>query len=71
MPWQIVMNNKADIGLINAHAECYGCHNHVGFFHQELVLVGGPRDGIHAGMIGQGFDSVYLKCFGQLFHLLS
>ena len=67
----VVMNHIAYVGLVDAHAECDRGDDHVGPLHQEMVLIGGARRGVHAGVVGQRLDAVGHEQFGQFFDLLA
>ena len=34
----IIVDDKAYVGLVDAHSEGDGCHNHVDAFHEEIIL---------------------------------
>ena len=65
------MHHEADVGLVYAHAESYGGHNHIHLFKQESVLVGGAGGAVHAGVVGQHTDFVHTQGLGQLLHPLA
>ena len=67
----VVVDHEADVGLVDAHAEGDGGHDHVDFFHQEGVLVVGTRDGVHTGVVGQGLDAVDVQQLRDFFHFLA
>ena len=69
--WNVIVNHKAHVLLVYAHAEGDGGHNDVYLLHQELVLVFGPGFGIQAGMVRKGPDAVYGQHLGKFFHLLA
>ena len=67
----VVMDHITHVGLVDAHAECDRGDDHVGALHQEMVLIGGARRGVHAGVVGQRLDAVGHEQFGQLLDLLA
>jgi hypothetical protein len=67
----VVVDHEAHIGLVDAHAEGDGGHDHVHVLHQEAVLVAGALRGVHAGMVGQGLDAVHHEGLGDLLHLFA
>ena len=64
------MNDEPHIGLVNTHTESDGGDNHIGFFHQEGILVFDAGLGIKAGMIGQSTYFVGLQEFCEFLHFL-
>ena len=66
-----MVNYKAHIGFVNAHAKGYGGYNHVHFLHQECVLIVGAGGCVHAGMVWQRADVVDSEQLGQFFHALA
>ena len=67
----VVMDDIAHVGLVDAHAESDRGDDHLDPLHQEVVLVGGARRGVHARMVGQRADAVGHEQFGQLLDLLA
>ena len=67
----IVVDDKAHVGLVNAHSKGNGGNNHIHLFHQELVLVLGTHLVVQPRMIGQRLDAVELQQLGQVLHLLA
>ena len=65
----VVVDDKTDIRLVDAHAEGYGGDYHVDVLHQELVLVLRADLGIEPGVVRQGLDSVDLEELGHLLNL--
>ena len=49
---QVVMNDPADVGLVDAHAEGDGRADDAGLVPEEKILVAGPLGGIEAGVVG-------------------
>jgi len=56
----IIVDNKANIGLINSHSKSDGSYHYVYFFHQEHILVLGTCLGIQACMVGNSGDPIHL-----------
>ena len=54
----VVVDNEANVGLVNAHAEGNRGNNHVDALHDEVVLRLRAHGGLHAGMIGFRLDVV-------------
>ena len=48
------MHHVTDIGLVDAHAKCHGCHHDIELIFQEAVLNIGPLLLSPARMIGVG-----------------
>ena len=67
----VIVNHIAHVGLVDTHAEGNGRHNHVDALHEEVVLVGRTRRGIHAGMVGARLDAVGQQQLGELLDLLA
>ena len=67
----VVMYHEAHVRLVDAHAECNCCHDHIYFFHQELVLVLSSCLGIESRVIWGGFYSIDVQQFCEFLHLLS
>ena len=66
----VVVDHETHIGLVDAHAEGDGGHDHIHLLHEELVLVTGALVGIHAGVVGQCLDAVHVQHLGHFLHLL-
>ena len=67
----VVVNDVAHVGLVDAHAESDRGDDHLDALHQEIVLVGSPRHGVHARMVGQRTDAVGDEQLGKLLDLLA
>ena len=67
----VVVDDKAHIGLVDAHAEGDGGDNHVHLFHQEFVLILGTQFVVQSGVVGEGLDAVELQQLGKVFHLFA
>ena len=52
------MSDKADVGLVDAHAEGNGSDDNDAILHQEPPLVALPVVGGQSGMVGQGRESL-------------
>ena len=65
----VVVDDKTDIRLVDAHAEGDGGHDDVHLFREELVLVLRPGLGIQAGVIGKGADAVDAQQLCHFLHL--
>ena len=66
--WNIVVNHKPYIRLVDSHTESDSCYNNVHFFHQEIILILSPRQRIHPGMIRTRIDTVCLKDFSKFLY---
>ena len=64
------MNHITHIRFVNTHAESNSSHNHIDFFHKEIVLVLCSCGRIHSGMIGTGINPVRLKYFSKFLYFL-
>ena len=67
----VVVDNETNVGLVDTHAEGYGCHYHVGLFHKEGVLIVRAHLGVKPGMIRQCTDAVDAEELGHLLNLLA
>ena len=63
--WDIMVDDKAHIGLIDAHTKGNGGHDHIHLFHQEHILILGTCFGIEPGMIGYSTHSIHLEYLGE------
>ena len=66
--WNIVVNHKPYIRLVDSHTESDSCYNNVHFFHQEIILILGPGQRIHSSMIRTRIDTVCLQDFSKFLH---
>ena len=67
----VVMDDVAHVGLVDAHAEGDRGDDHLDALHQEIVLIGGARRGVHPGVVGPRADAVGHQQFGELLDLLA
>ena len=67
----VVVDDEAHVGLVDAHAEGDGGHDDVNLFHQELVLVFLAGLAVQSGMVRQRLDAVDSKGLGQFLHFLA
>ena len=67
----VVVDDIAHVGFVDAHAESDRRHDHLDALHQEVVLIGGARRRIHTGMVGQRPDAIGHEQLGQLLDLLA
>ena len=67
----VVVDNKAHVGLVYAHAESDSGNNDIPLLHQELVLILGAHLVVQASVVGQSLDAVELQQLGQVLHLLA
>ena len=67
----VIVNHKAHIGLVDAHAKGDGSHNDVDLLHEEVVLRLRASGRVEASMIGSRLDIVGTQHFGQVFNLLA
>ena len=65
----VVVDDKANVRLVNAHAKSDGGHDDVNLFREEQVLVLGPGLCVQAGMIRTRLDAVDGEHLGQFLHL--
>ena len=65
------MNYKSNIRFINSHPKCYGSNNHVGFFHQEFILIGYSKFLIQSSVVRQRIHSIDLQKLSKFFHFSS
>ena len=55
------MDDVADVGFVDAHAEGDGGADDLGFVADEGLLVFGALGGIEAGVVGDGVDALGLE----------
>ena len=67
----VIMDDVAHVGLVDAHAEGDRGDDHLDALHQEIVLVGGARRGVHPGVVGPRADAVGHQQFGEFLDLLA
>ena len=67
----VVVDDKAHIGLVDTHAKRDGSHNHIDILLQEIVLRLTARTRIESGMIGSRLDVIGTEHGGQFLHLLA
>ena len=67
----VVVNDEANVRLVDAHAEGNGCHNDVHVLHQELVLDFAALTAVHARVIGQRLHAIDAERVRNLLHLFS
>ena len=67
----VVVNDKANIRLVNAHSKSDGGDNDVDALHEEIVLRLRTRLRIKSGMISGGLYIIGLQDGSQLLHFLS
>ena len=65
--WEIVMDDVADVGLVDSHAEGDGRRDDAHFVAKEEFLVARALGGSEAGVIGERLDSVLAQFFGDAF----
>ena len=65
------MDYKTYVRFVYSHAEGDGCHDHIDFFHQELVLVFGSGLRVESCMVRQSLDAIDVEQFCEFFDLLS
>ena len=63
----IEMDDKADVGFVDTHAEGDRGYDNVDLFHQEVILRVAARSGVQAGMVGRSFDVVDDQRFCDVF----
>ena len=68
---RVVVNHEAHVGLVDAHAEGDGGHNHVALLVQERVLVVDAHLLVEAGVVGAGAHVVHAQQLGNFLHLLA
>ena len=67
----VVVDHIAHVGLVDAHTEGDRGDDHLDALHEEVVLVGRTRRGIHTGVVGPRPDAVGHQQFGELLDLLA
>ena len=67
----VVVDDEAHVGLVDAHAEGDGGHDDINLLHEELVLVFLAGLAVQSGVIGQGAYVVNGQGFGEFFHLFA
>ena len=67
----VVVDDIAHVGFVDAHAEGDRGDDDLHALHQEVVLIGGARRRIHPGVVGQRPDAVGHEQLGQLLDLLA
>ena len=67
----VVVDDEAYVGFVDAHAKSNGCDDDIDSFHEEVVLRLGTCLRVEASMIGCGLDFIGLQHGSQLLHLLS
>ena len=65
--WEVVVDDPADVGLIDAHAEGDGSADDSDFIAEEEVLVSGPDVGIESGVVGAGGYAGGFEAVGERF----
>ena len=65
------MDHVAHVGFVDAHAESDRRDDHIHLLVQKLVLIGGARRRVHAGVIGSHFDIVGGQQLRKLLDLLA
>lgn len=66
---QVVMENEADIGFINAHTESDGGDDDGDVVTDKLLLVETAVGVVEAGVVGEGVPAVALELLGELVDL--
>ena len=67
----VVVDDEAHVGLVDAHAEGDGGHDDVDFLHQEVILRLCACGGVQSGVVALRLDVVGAQHLGQVFHLLA
>ena len=67
----VVVDDKAHVGFVDAHAESDGGHDDIHLLGEEFVLVFGSHFAVQSRVVGQGFDAVDDQQLGQVFHFLA
>src|SRR5262249_53738188 len=67
----VAVDDVADVGLVDAHAEGHGGHDDVAVVAAEGILGAGARPGLHAGVIGQRPHAVVAQELGHRLHRLA
>ena len=68
VPWQVVVDDKPHVGLVNAHAKGDGGTNHPHIVAQKLFLMFRALFGRQAGMIRFGRNAILGEVGGGLLH---
>ena len=67
----VIVDDIAHVGFVDAHAEGDRRHDDLDALHQKVVLIGGARRRVHTGMVGQRPDAVGHEQFGEFLDLLA
>ena len=65
----VVVDDKANVRLVDAHAKGNGRDNDIHILHQELVLDFASLSAVHAGVVGQRLHAIDTEGLGNLLHL--
>ena len=66
----IIVNHITHIRFVNTHTESNRGHDHIDFFHKEIILILCSCGRIHSGMIGTGINPICLKYLGKFLYFL-
>ena len=64
--WQIVMDDEADVGFVDAHAKGDGGADYLDIIADESFLISGASITFHSCMVGEGFDAVRAEFGGEM-----
>ena len=67
----VVVDDIADVGFVDAHAESDGGNDDIDFLHKEVVLCLCADSGFHAGVIGSSRDVVGAEDFSKFLYFLT
>ena len=69
--WNVVMDDKPNVRLVDTHTECDGGHDNLSPFHDEVILGLAPEIGIKSCMVRCSLDVVGNKERRQFLHRLT
>ena len=69
--WNVMVNYKTHVWLVDSHSKSNGCHDDIHIFHKKHVLVPRPCFCIQTCVVRNGADSVDLQNFGNRFNFFA
>ena len=70
-PWQIIVNHKPHVGLVDSHAKGHGGHHNLHLIPNKKILMVNANLICQACMIRQHVVARLLQLLSQLFHLFA
>ena len=64
----VVVHDKPNVGLVDAHAKRDGRHNHIHVLHQELILDPAARVAVHSCMVWKRLHAIDTQGLCNLLH---